>query len=347
MLYRLSGAFATDPTLASRTCAYHLPHQAWDTAWLESLGLPGDIFAPLLPNGAPAGACIALPDLENLLPPGTPVAIAGHDHVCAALAASLWAGGLQPGLVFDSMGTAKSLTGVFPARPLGMSDYESGLGFGQHAAPGFLYWMGGLSASGGSLEWLRAILGDPPLTYADLDALLEALPDAPGDLLYLPYLTGSGSPHSDPHVRGAFLGLSATHRRAHLVKAVLEGTAFEVELIRRAAQAATGAPLDRLLAAGGGVRNRRWLQIKADVHGCPLEVFPQSEATLLGAALLAGLGSAVLQSADQAALSLQSPSGLGPALERYTPNPERHAAYAAIYEKHYLPVQAALRSLLP
>jgi xylulokinase len=352
LLYRLAGVFATDGSLASRTCAYRLEQQRWDAAWLESLGLPGEIFPPLLPGGAPAGACRALPGLERLIPAGTPVGVAGHDHVCAAFAVALASGGVRPGLIFDSIGTAEPLTGAFPARPLGPADYRSGLAFGQHAAPGFLYWMGGLSASGGSLEWLRGILGDPPLSYAALEALLDDLPEGPSGLLYFPYLAGSGSPHSDPHVRGALLGLSAAAGRGSLVKAVLEGVAFEMEFIRRAArsamsaQAQIGAPsatdtpsdgsaVERIVAAGGGVRNRRWLQIKADVHGCPLEVFPESEATLLGAALLAGRG-----------LGLSPVLALGgAALERFEPDPARHAAYCEVYERGYLPLQQALRSL--
>ena len=73
---------------------------------------------------------------------------------------------------FDLIGTAESLVGVFPERPLTLEDYQSGFSYGIFPAPGYLYWMGGLSTSGGSLEWLRAILGDPALTYAEIDRLV-------------------------------------------------------------------------------------------------------------------------------------------------------------------------------
>jgi sugar (pentulose or hexulose) kinase len=73
------------------------------------------------------------------------------------------------------------------------------------------YWMGGLSSSGGSVEWLRSALGDPELSYTDITNLLEKSDPTPTGILYFPYLAGSGSPHSDLRVRAAFVGLDAAH----------------------------------------------------------------------------------------------------------------------------------------
>jgi sugar (pentulose or hexulose) kinase len=134
------------------------------------------------------------------------------------------------------MGTAEALLGVYERRSLDNTEYSSGLSFGCHVVPGMNYWMGGLSSAGGSLEWLRSILGDPPLTYAQMDRLFASLSTEPGDLLYFPYLAGSGAPHTDTLARGAFIGLNARHNRSDLAKAVLEGVAYEIEVIRRSAR---------------------------------------------------------------------------------------------------------------
>ncbi|MFW6183412.1 MAG: FGGY-family carbohydrate kinase [Chloroflexota bacterium] len=336
VVYRLSGALATDYSLATRTYAFDIDRKAWDTAWLREIGLPRHIFPEALPAGALVGQVTDAVATELDLPRGAPVVLGGHDHVCAAFAA----GAVQPDTVFDSMGTAETLIGALTRRELRADDYNSGLTFGCHTARHRYYWMGGLSTSGGSLEWLRRVLGDPPLSYEALASLLETIPRQPSGIVYFPYLTGSGSPHRDEDVRAAFLGLDEEHGRADLLQAVLEGTAYEMEWIRRAAARATERSINHIVAAGGGARNRRWLQIKADVCGCPLSMLPTPEATLLGAALLAGLGSGVYNlEADALALPALHDNG------RVEPDAGRHELYRRLYEDGYCRLQEPLRQL--
>ena len=156
--------------------------------------------------------------------------------------------------------------------------------------------------------------------------------------MYFPYLVGSGPPHTDPLVRGAFVGLSASHGRADLLKAVLEGTVYEVEFIRQAGEQITGQRIPALVTAGGGTRNRPWLQIKADVSGCRIEASAEPEATLLGAALVAGIGSGVYISEEEAFDGLC----LNP-VEVFLPDRERHASYRRLYEQGYLRLQETFR----
>lgn len=331
---RLTGKMACDYSLAGRTYAFHIGHKKWDEAWLREWDMSAENFPAVFQAGTPVGGCLE-GNLAGLLP-GIPVSITGHDHVCAAFAA----GTNRPGWVFDSMGTAESFLGTYEASELGEEQYQSGLSYGCHVAHGYNYWMGGLSASGGSVEWLRSTLGEPPLSYEDLDALLLEASPGPTGILYFPYLAGSGSPHSDPDLRGTLVGLTSMHDRADILKAVLEGTAFELEYIRRTAEQAMGNPIDHILAAGGGTRNRHWLQIKADVFGCALEALAMPEATLLGAALLGGVGAGVFPDEEHALLARPEIKG-----ERYTPDPDRHQAYQELYERGYLPLQQPLRDL--
>lgn len=333
--YRLTGAFGTDYSLAGRTCAFDIQTQRWDESWLRTWGLSADLFPPAQPAGTPLGVAASAWSALGL-PAGIPVAVSGHDHVCGALAA----GAVEPGVVFDSMGTAEVLIGVFPDRcPLSEPDFRSGLMVGCHVMDGYRYWMGGLSASGGSVEWIRSHLADPPLSYDDLLRLLDSAAPEPTGILFFPYLLGSGSPHTDPAVRAAFVGLSASHTRADLAKSVLEGAAYEIEFIRRAGERMAGHPIDRLTAAGGGTRNRPWLQIKADVSGAAIHVSPEPEATLLGAALAAGIGAGVYASVKEASAAIaQRPMSV------LHPDPDRHRRYNYLFEA-YLRFQEPLRAL--
>jgi sugar (pentulose or hexulose) kinase len=269
------------------------------------------------------------------LPEGLPVAVSGHDHVCGALAVSA----VNPGLIFNSMGTAESLLGSLEDRPLGLSEQANGFSYGIHVIPNRRYWMGGLSASGGSIEWLRRLFGDPPLSYSEIESLVEQAPTGPTGIVYFPYLSGSGSPHTDLTVRGAFIGLDAVHGRPHLAKAVLEGAAYEQEFIRRSAEEAFGHSLTTLLSAGGGTRSPHWMQLKADISGCTIAAQSMPETSLLGAALTGGVGAGLY--ADHlsalAALTESTPT-------LYTPDPERHGQYSLLYENGYLPLQSSLRA---
>lgn len=334
IVYRLCGVMQTDYTLAERTGAFRPAEKDWDAEMLAHIGIDADIFPAVRRSGEPAGET---DDLERL---GfrSSVAVAGHDHVCGAWAVMQLASANEAPPVFDSIGTAEALIGMLPKRALGQRELKAGFSFGVACDPDFIYWQGGLSASGGSLEWIGAILSSPPLSYAEMEGLAAGA-EGPTGILYFPYLVGSGSPHSDSAARGGFLGLNAGHTRADLVRAVLEGCAFEMEYQRRRAVEALAAPVGRVVAAGGGTRNRVWMQIKADVFGSPLEILEQDETTLLGAALLAGFKSGVYRDRDDLSQAIRN-------LPRRTlePDPVRSRAYQTVFEVGYVANEAKVRA---
>jgi sugar (pentulose or hexulose) kinase len=338
--YRLTGEMVTDYSLAVRTYAFDLSTKSWDAELLSALNVEADLFPALAAAGSPVGNVSVHKHNVIDLPNGIPVTVAGHDHICGAFAAGMAAGTIETGTIFDSLGTAESLLGSFSERPLGEQDRAAGFSYGCHVAEGFMYWLGGLSTSGGSVEWLRGVFGEPALSYQDLDDLIEGRPGKPTGILYFPYLAGSGSPHTDSLARGTFLGLNTAHSRADLYQAVLEGVAYEIEFMRQRAQETFHTPTKRIVAAGGGTRISPWMQIRADISGCQVDVFLQDETTLQGAALLAGLGSGYYTSQEDVSASLE-----GHQMISYLPRPEIHQVYQELYEKGFERMQESVRKL--
>ncbi len=146
---------------------------------------------------------------------------------------------------------------------------------------------GQVYTAGSAVSWLTrlgVIAG-----AADLDGLGATVPDS-GGVRFVPALAGLGAPHWRPDARGAFLGLSLGTGRAHLIRAVLDGLAASVALLARAVAADLGQPLTALRADGGLTRSRLLLQAQADLLQIPVEVPRSPDATAMGVAALARLG---------------------------------------------------------
>ncbi|WP_274365485.1 FGGY-family carbohydrate kinase [Paenibacillus thermotolerans] len=333
--YCLTGSFAFDYTLAARTYAFRIDNKAWDKEWIRHFGLSASLFPEAYPSGAIVGRVRKEAETTGLKA-GTPVGIAGHDHVASALAV----GAVAPGVVYDSMGTAETMVGTLEPKTLTREDWESGISFGLHIAERRYFWMGGQSASGGSVEWLRGVLGEQELSYADILALLEETAAQPTGMLYFPYLTGSGAPRHDSKVKASLIGLAKEHGRGDIIKAVLEGTAYQLEFIKRSAERLSGQRIERLLVVGGGTRNPHWLTVKADITGCTLELPGIPEASLLGAAMAAGIGAGVYTSAEDAYAAVK---GRRDNSASVAPDAARHEAYRALYERGFEPLQEPLR----
>lgn len=333
--WRLTGRMAADDSLAARTYAYDIRDRKWDRDWLEHFGLGPSLFPEVTAAGTPLGAMHPQLASQIGLNGRLLVAISGHDHVAAALSV----GAIEPGYIYNSMGTAETLVGTITRRTLGKREYATGFSFGVHAAAGKMFWMGGNSASGGSIEWFRQMLGDQKISYAQVLEHLESAGDAPTGMLYYPYLSGTRRGAKGASMRAALIGFESADRKGDLLKAVLEGTAYELQSMRLDADLISEAPIRSLTVVGGGTRNRYWLQIKANVLGLPLDVPEIDEASLLGAALCAAIGAGVYASAAEAAAALTATSA-----RVVQPNMERHRQYRQLYESGYLPLQQALRT---
>jgi sugar (pentulose or hexulose) kinase len=330
VVFRLTGEARTDHSLAGRTYAFDIQRREWDEEWIERIGLDPGLFPVALPAGVPAGG-VRSSGVAGL-PGGVPVAVSGHDHLCAALGV----GAVRPGVVLDSMGTAEALVGAVEGLDLGEEEWRSGLDFGCHVVPERHSWMGGMRSSGGSVEWMRARLAEEPLSYEEVVALAEEADEGPTGILYYPYLSGGGAVAGSGAL-GGLIGLKSEHGRAELMKAVLEGTAYEMEVIRGVAESVTGNLVEKVLGAGGGTRNPIWMRIKTDVSGCRYEVPRTPEATALGAAVAAGIGCGLYGSVGEA-VERAAPEEKDVVI----PDEERSRAYRRVYEEGYLRYRSLL-----
>jgi xylulokinase len=163
--------------------------------------------------------------------------------------------------------------------------------------------MGVTQAAGLSLRWFKDRFGVNVTPGSDpYDVLTEEasrVPPGSEGALWAPYLMGERTPHLDPEARAAFVGLTASHTRGHLVRAVLEGVAFS---LRDSFEILTGmgVPVSRVRLGGGGARSPLWRQIQADVYRHTCEVVEVEEGAAFGAAILAGVGAGAWPSVDAA-----------------------------------------------
>jgi xylulokinase len=160
-------------------------------------------------------------------------------------------------------------------------------------------------SAGGAFRWLRDTLRTQlPITnnqlqYDDMTQAAAAVPPGCEGLLFLPYLTGERTPHLDPLARGAFVGLTARHTQAHLIRAVMEGVVYSLrdglEIMR-----GLGVPIGQIRATGGGGRSPLWRQMQADIYGAEVVTLAAEEGPAYGAALLAGVGAGVFPNVNAA-----------------------------------------------
>jgi xylulokinase len=156
--------------------------------------------------------------------------------------------------------------------------------------------MGVTQGAGLSLRWFREQFGTAKngrtQSYDEMTAEAATVPAGADGLLWTPYLMGERTPHLDPHARGALVGLTAQHTRAHVIRAILEGVAFSLRdtltIFRE-----LNVPVNSIRLGGGGARSSLWQQIQADIYGMPVDLIGVDEGPAYGAVLLAGVGTGV------------------------------------------------------
>ena len=316
---RLTGEHALDRADGSGTILFDLAARDWSPEILDALAieprwLPPTFEGPMVTGTITEGAASA-----TGLRAGIPVVAGGGDQAAAAVGV----GSVVPGVSSLSLGTSGVL---FTTTEGPAIESEGRLHAFCHAVPDRWHLMGVMLSAAGSLRWYRDALA-PGVAFEELVEEAAEVPPGSDGLLFLPYLTGERTPYPDPLARGAFVGLTVHHGRAHLTRAVLEGVAFGMRDSLELMRAAGIQPPDQIRATGGGSRSPLWRRILADVLGVSIVTTPSAEGAAQGAATLAAVGAGWFDTVQDACRALVR-------IGETTPPSETGGAYTNAYARY-------------
>ncbi len=275
-------------SLAGRTMMFDVRKHQWHSEILQELG----ISAVQLANPVPSGNIISKiePSIARHLglAVDTKVVSGGHDQPCAALGSGV----IEEGTAMYATGTVECISPVFNQPVFTAVLRKSNLCTYDYTLPG-KYTTVAYSLTGGNiLKWFKDEFGRQEVAEAKhsgvnaYELLLKDIGTKPSELLVLPYFTPSGTPYFDTSTKGAILGLRLSTQRTDIIRALLEGVAFEMRLNLEILENA-GCQIDELRTVGGGSKSVNWTQLKADVTDKKITMLNITEAGCCGAAMLA------------------------------------------------------------
>ena len=317
IVYRMTGEITQDLSQGYGLACFDMRKGCWDNETCAELGIPRKFLPDLMPSHRIAGRLTKEAAEQTGLKEGIPVAAGGLDAACGTLGAGV----VSPGQTQEQGGQAGGMSICIDRYA---ADPRLILGF--HVVPGRWLLQGGTTGGGGALKWLRETMC-PELSFEEMSDLAEKAPAGSGGAVFLPYMAGERSPVWNPEACGVFFGLNFSTTRGQMIRACMEGVAYALRHNLETAEAA-GARAETLRAMGGSANSRVWTQIKADVTGHGIEVPASDTATTLGAAILAGVGTGVYGSFEEAAERTIRVK------KTFTPDPEKRAVYDRGYETY-------------
>lgn len=293
---RLTGEYATEVSDASGMLLLDVVNRKWSKKLLEKLELDESLLATCYESEEVTGKLTK--EAAKLLGLSTECVVVGGAGDCAA--GAVGNGIVKSGLLNTSLGTSGV---VFAHSDEPQFDPEGRLHTFCHAVRGKWHMMGVTLCAGGSLQWFHdnvcSVGQGGKGMYDVLTKEATGVPPGCEGLQFLPYLAGERTPHLDPYARGAFVGLTLSHQRGHLTRAIMEGVTFSLrdsfEIMSR-----LGVPIKQIRASGGGSKNPFWRQMQADVFGKPVFSMVADEGAAYGAALLAAVGAGEYKDINEA-----------------------------------------------
>jgi xylulokinase len=331
--FRLTGDRAIDQADASGTLLLDVANRAWSKEVLSATGIDESFLPKLYESPDVSGELNEEGAAATGLKAGTPVVAGAGDQAAGAVGMGI----VRAGVVSATIGTSGV---VFAATDRPALDPRGRLHTFCHAIPGRWHVMGVTQAAGLSLRWFRDTFGvaknlaaagdrDP---YEFLSEEAATAPAGADGLLWAPYLMGERTPHLDPNARGALAGITPSHHRGHIVRAILEGVAFSLKDSFSIFEEMK-VPVKQIRLGGGGARSPLWRQIQADVYAHEVEIVEAEEGAAYGAAILAAVGARHFASVDEACDVVIRVA------KRVAPNPSS----STLLQKTY----ASFRSLYP
>lgn len=277
--YRLTGDLATDISDAYGTGLFDLVQGAWMTDVAEAVGLLSTQLPLVRRADEPGGRITAQGAASCGLSAGTPVATGGSDGLCARLGTGI----LPRGTKLIYLGTAAWVAVVDGTDEIG----------GIHAVDA-----GATTSTGAAMRWVRSILAGPKgdrFDYAELDRLAKDVPPGSAGVMFFPHLMGERGPKNIPAATAAWTGLTLGHDQSHMIRSVMEGTAFQLRMVLEDSFPTHAQTPVAARVTGGVCASKLWLQIMADVTGLSLEIPGEPETPAMGAALLGGRAAGLVE----------------------------------------------------
>jgi len=292
--FKLTGRCVSDYSMASCTMLFDQRTRNWSDEMCSLSGIPKHILPDVFPSSTFLGEITSAAAEQTGLAPGMPIYLGGHDHLVSAIPS----GAFRSGAVMNITGTWETVNMItsepVPNPALG----HSGITLQSHAVKD-KYSLWGGNPAGSALDWFRNEVA-AATSWETLVELAKSSEPGAGRVLFLPHLTASSCPVVDPKALGAFVGLSGLTKQGDLVRAVIEGLDFQFLDTVRTMEDLTGNQAMEFLGVGGAIRNTFWMQNKADMVGRPYVIPEVEEATVLGAAILAGIGAGAYRDEEDA-----------------------------------------------
>lgn len=327
--FKLTGELATDVSDASGTGLFNVVKRQWAYEMVSGMGLDRSILPHAYESSELTGRVTEHAAELTGLAPGTPVFAGAGDQAASAIGNGI----VEAGTVSCTIGTSGV---VFAYLEKPAYDPEGRVHTFCHAIPGVWHVMGVTQGAGLSLQWFRNRFA-AECQYDDLTAEATLSPPGADGLFWLPYLMGERTPHLDPNARAGWIGLTARHSRADLVRAILEGVCYSqkdgLEII-----SALGAHPTLVRLSGGGAKSPFWHQLFADIFNTRVVTLETQEGSAYGAALLALVGTGQYGTAAEVCRSAIHE------VDAKHPNPDSAAKYAKRYDI-YRSLYPALKSV--
>lgn len=299
--YRLTGVFATEVSDASGMQMLDINTRNWSDELLRDLEIDKsilpDVYESVVVSGYISKESAELTHLKE----GTGVVGGAGDQAAGAIGNGI----VREGVISTVIGTSGV---VFASCDKPRFDSLGRVHTLCHAVPGKWHVMGVTQGAGLSLNWFKKNFCDKEIEVSKLqnrdvyDILTEeAFKSKPGSngVIYLPYLMGERTPHLDPNVKGAFLGITLINDRSDFLRSILEGVSFSLknclDIIKD-----MNIKIDNIMISGGGAESKVWRQILADIFQYRLTTIKASEGPALGVAILAGVGVGIYKSVEEA-----------------------------------------------
>lgn len=303
--FKLTGKLGMEVSDAAGTLMFDVAKKRWSKEILEALKIDPAILPEVGESIDIAGEITPEAALETGLPAGLPVIFGGADNTCAAVGNGI----IDEGFWAISIGTSGTV--IAPTRKPAR-DPKGRVHTFNHSVPDVWYLMGVMQAAGLSYKWFRDEFSASEKSVAarlgiDAYELLAAeakdiKPGAEG-LIWLPYLNGERTPHLNSEAKGALFGVTARHKRGHVIRAILEGVVFGLrdgfEIIK-----GQKIPIKQIRLTGGGAKSPLWRQIQADILNQQVNTINVDEGPAFGAAIIAGVGAGLYKSFAEASASL-------------------------------------------